>query len=121
MHYACKNPSLNMITDLCFSELITCFSLSSQLQTPSSLVPQQFLTSKKVISKYERRDLSKYWRSISDHVQLSSRFRGISGQEMEEVGVEGYEWKARDIRFNSGDFNRFSLPRSNLTGGFARA
>lgn len=38
---------------------------------------------------------------------------------MEEVGVEGYEWNARDVRFNSGDFNRLGMPNPKLSSALA--
>lgn len=38
---------------------------------------------------------------------------------MEEVGVEGYEWNARDVRFNSGDFSRLGMPNPKLSSALA--
>jgi hypothetical protein len=51
-----------------------------------------------MIRKYEKKDLRLYWLMKSSNGKLLSRnqakkeFRGIGGEEMEEIGVEGLEW-----------------------------
>lgn len=61
-HYACLAPSLNMINDICSDRMTNCFALDSRLKTPKDYVPQQYLTSKKLIMNYERMKLKKFFK-----------------------------------------------------------
>ena len=61
-HYACNAPSLNMINDICGDRMTNPFSLDKNLRTPSYYVPAQYLTSKKMILKYERKRLGQFFK-----------------------------------------------------------
>lgn len=90
LHFACAIPTLIMITDIAHIDSVTAFCLSSHLRTPSFLVPHEFLSSKKIIRKYERIDLHQYWTNKAKG-KTPMRFRGIGGEELEEIGIEGQE------------------------------
>ena len=62
LHYACLAPSLNMINDLLRDRRTNAFALDGKLRTPKFYVPQQYLTSKKLISKFEKNHLFRYFR-----------------------------------------------------------
>lgn len=62
VHYACVGPSLNMINDMCGENQGNPLALNKDLKIPSEIVPKQYLTSYKMIKKYERESLKEYYK-----------------------------------------------------------
>ena len=61
LHYSCIAPSLNMINDLGNEKSTNAFALCNKLKSPKEYVPQQYLTSKKVITRYHNLRLKEYF------------------------------------------------------------
>lgn len=66
VHYSCAGPSLNMINDICGENKGNPLALSKNMKLPSQLVPKQYLTSYKMIKKYERHALRDYFKNPAD-------------------------------------------------------
>ena len=80
LHFACSCPSLNMICDVGRLKQVNSFALCKNFRTPQYYVPQQFLSSKKMIRKYERKDLVDFW-SKSSSKKDKTVFTGIGAEE----------------------------------------
>ncbi len=62
LHLACSFPSLSVITDLICDQRTNALVLDSRLKLPSELVPENYLSSWKIIHKFE---LSKFTAHLS--------------------------------------------------------
>lgn len=113
LHYSCSGPSLNMINDLLMDPSTNPFSLDIKLKLPSYYVPKQYLTSKKLIVKYEKECLNQYYRDPANfkisliNTQNTERAEDYvqdwNKQLQEETGI-GNQRKSQIIRYSNKKF-----------------
>lgn len=113
LHYSCSGPSLNMINDLLSDPSTNPFALDSKLKTPHFYVPKQYLTSKKLIQKYEKDTLRDFFSDPSGFKisLLNTKNQGNmedyiddwNEQLQDEPGI-GMERKGQIIRYSDKKF-----------------
>jgi len=110
IHIAAAVPSLCMIVDLSHEPLCNTFALDCKFKTPRELVPKQFLTSKKMIFRYERVRLVEYFQDLKKDQAKHIQFKGQS-----EIINENYS----DI-ISEGQFPHWIKPVDNNCARFIK-